>query len=612
MGKKIDQTIIDQVLEATDILSLVEEYIDLKKVGRNYFGSCPFHEEKTPSFSINPEKQLYHCFSCGRGGNALGFIMEIENCSFSEALKNLADRAHLSVANQIQTQVKRKLSVDPAIDIISKASAFFHHSYLHTQGGEKARAYVKQRGMSLELQEEFQIGYAPSNRLLLSSVLPKEAIEDTELMEATGLFIPRKDGASSADWISRFYDRLIIPLRNEEGQLVGLSGRRLGEAKEEDALSSAKYINSPETRLFHKSKFLFNLDLAHKAIKSQQEVFLLEGYMDVISVYGAGIKQTVASMGTSLTSEQVKRLKQLSSTFILGYDGDKAGQKATDRAINLLLSMGVNEIYVLPLPPGMDPDEYIQRYGAESFQRHYQHKRESFVDFYLRFYADQYNLDNAHDKEIYLTKILPKLRGQTPIKRNLVFQQLSELLKVPIRLLEESFEELPQIDKKKIPFKRPLKDEVLLPMPDILTNYDRAQRQLLYRLMSDEGAWAMIQGKDISFPNEDFQVLYWFLEDYHKTYQAPFHIAHLLTFIPAGKQASLVSALMSGDYPGKAKEEEIEDLILSMTSGYQAQIKVKQLKEAIEEASRQGDLLKAKELAQQLIKTIRHSQHLEG
>ena len=412
--------------------------------------------------------------------------------------------------------------------------------------------------------------------------------------------------------MSRFYDRLIIPLRNEHGQVVALSGRRLGQEEDGDPLSSAKYLNSPETRLFHKGHFLFNLDLAKKAIRSQQEVLLLEGYMDVISVFGAGIKQTVASMGTSLTSEQVQHLKKLTSTFILGYDGDQAGQKATDRAINLLLSMGVEDIYVLPLPEGMDPDEYIQHYGPDAFHQHYRHKRESFVDFYIRFYGGQFNLENAADKEAFLNKILPKLHYQSPISRNLSFQQLSDLVHLPVSVLEESYQLLPKWDKEKVVKTKAYSQESLSPLPQVLTKHERAQHQLLFRLMTDEGTWAMIQGQDLSFPDENLQVLYWFLEDYHKSYQAPFHPPHLLTFLPSGEMSGLVTGILSHQYPKETTEEEVKDLLQVITNGYQLEKDVKQLKEAIKEASRQGDWLQAKELAQQLVTTIRHFHHLEG
>lgn len=318
---KIPEDVIEQVRSQVNIVDVVSQYVQLKQSGKNLFGLCPFHEERTPSFSVSEDKQIFHCFSCGRGGNVFKFMMEIENLSFPEAVKKVAEMEHLDVDSKYFTDAapaSRETSEQKQlIELHEQAVKLYHHILINTKMGKSALDYLHHRGVNDETIDLYQLGYAPQQRLLKPFFDERQA--DYQLLRKSGLFSETQDGKLR----DRFVDRVMYPIRNATGQTVAFSGRLL--AKDSDM---PKYLNSPETELFNKRKILFNLDLARPNIRSKQPALLFEGFMDVISAYQGGIKSGIASMGTSLTEQQIYDIQRITREVIVCYDGDAPGQKS--------------------------------------------------------------------------------------------------------------------------------------------------------------------------------------------------------------------------------------------------------------------------------------------
>lgn len=348
----IDSKIIDEIREKSDIVSIVSDYVALRKRGRNYLALCPFHSEKTPSFTVSQEKQLYHCFGCGEGGNAISFMMKIDNLSFQEAVKHLADKA--GVACEISGGAPSKeRSANQLLYEINLAAGEFFRAQLPKS--DTAVEYVKKRGLDKEALASSGIGYSLESwdalyrHLTSKGYLPKD-------IEKAGLIIPR-DGTSS--FYDRFRNRLMIPVRDIKGRTVGFGARSLDG-------SDPKYLNSPDSPVYNKGNILYGLDKAKDAIKENDSVLIVEGYMDQIACFNNGFRNTVASSGTALTVNHAKVLQRSTANFILVFDSDTAGSLATERSIELLGQIGIYP-KIAPLSGGKDPDEIIKKEGKEKF-----------------------------------------------------------------------------------------------------------------------------------------------------------------------------------------------------------------------------------------------------
>jgi DNA primase len=330
---RIPQHVIDDVRSRTNIVEVIGQYVQLKKSGsKNYTGLCPFHNEKTPSFSVAEDKQFYYCFGCGRGGNVFSFVQELEGISFSEAVVKVAEIEDIPVAENYRQAPQtnpESSKTQQLIKLHEKASEVYHHMLVHTTAGQEALDYLLQRGLTEELIEEFQIGFAPNQREFLERIFQNESL-DPQYFAESGLFVERDAGLAD-----RFYQRIMFPIRNFQGKIIGFSGRWL----QTDAFpgeDQPKYLNSPETSLFNKREVLFNFDKARSTIRKEGSVFLFEGFMDVLAAWQSGIQNGIASMGTSLTNQQIAAIERVSKELILCYDGDKAGIEATNRGIELL------------------------------------------------------------------------------------------------------------------------------------------------------------------------------------------------------------------------------------------------------------------------------------
>ena len=349
--------VISEILAGNDIIDYVSQYVHLKKSGRDYSGLCPFHKEKSPSFHVSGEKQLFHCFGCGVSGNLIQFVMRSEGIDFVEALKLLADRAGIALpeenADYAFYEKKKKIYE------MNKAAARFYYSELNSERGEYAREYFKKRQLSGRTIKIYGLGYAPDDYGALKKHMNELGYTDSELLEA-GLAATREGRV-----YDRFRDRVMFPIIDLRGNIIGFGDRILSEKNEINGYKPPKYLNSAETPVFNKGKNLFSLNNAKK--DSSGKLILVEGYMDVISVFQAGIINVVATLGTALTEDQARLLMKYCNEILICYDSDEAGQKATARAIGIINSVG-GHAGVIRLKGAKDPDEYIKANGAESFR----------------------------------------------------------------------------------------------------------------------------------------------------------------------------------------------------------------------------------------------------
>ncbi len=358
---------IEQVKQRVDIVDVVSEHVVLRKQGKDFVGLCPFHDDKSPSFSVSPSKQFYYCFSCGAGGNAIKFLMELDKSSFSEVVLSLARRYQVSVQTLEPAQhqeFQRQLSLrEQLYEILGLTARFYQHA-LQQPPGEAALTYLQSaRRLSIATIQQFQLGYAPAGWQTLYGYLVEQKRYPVELVEKAGLIVPRSSGGGYYD---RFRDRLMIPILDIQGRTIGFGGRSLGDEQ-------PKYLNSPETELFDKGKTLYGLDQARAAIAKQDCAVVVEGYFDAIALHAAGISNAVASLGTALSLAQVRLLLRYteSKRIVLNFDADTAGTKAAERAIGEVADLaykGEVQLRILNMPEGKDPDEFLQTRTAEDYQ----------------------------------------------------------------------------------------------------------------------------------------------------------------------------------------------------------------------------------------------------
>ncbi|MFH1878577.1 MAG: DNA primase [Candidatus Omnitrophota bacterium] len=353
---RIPQEIIDRILDRTDIVEIISEHIPIKRTGRNYKACCPFHNEKTPSFVVSPDKQIYHCFGCGAGGNAMGFLMNYENLEFRDAVEILASKAGIELPKDTAKADNSGSLVSQIYELNAMAALFFQ-KYLKSATGRTAVKYLLERGVNGAAIDQFRIGFAPDEWEAFHKFAKAKGIPDDVLRKA-GLIIPSQKGKGDYD---RFRNRIIFPIFNERGHIIGFGGRVLDK-------SLPKYINSPETPAYSKSDTLYALNFAKTAIREKKYAVIVEGYMDVVMAFQHGITNIVAASGTALTFSQVNKLKKYTDTAVIIFDSDAAGETASLRGLDVLIESGMG-VKLSTLPDGHDPDSYVRKYGKEKFQR---------------------------------------------------------------------------------------------------------------------------------------------------------------------------------------------------------------------------------------------------
>ena len=349
---RISQEIIEQVQQAADILDIISGVVNLKKRGQNYFGICPFHNEKTPSFSVAPAKEIYHCFGCNAGGNVFHFLMEYEKMTFVEAVQSLGSRYGIEV--KFSGDVRNQEELQRLRDLHTSTSIFYQ-SLLSSTEGKQVVTYLKKRGLSEKTIKEFQLGFAPGSwdRLLK---LSRENGVSGNILDRSGLFTKTEKGV-----FDRFRNRLMFPIHNSGGQVIAFGGRTM------DSKDPAKYMNSPETVLYSKSRVFYGLDKTQKTIRQEKTAILVEGYMDFLQLYQGGIKNIIAVAGTAFTENHVYQMKKLAQKILLMYDGDSAGKSAAVRAGYMLMKGGM-EPFIIPVPDGLDPDDWLRQEGVDTIK----------------------------------------------------------------------------------------------------------------------------------------------------------------------------------------------------------------------------------------------------
>jgi DNA primase len=420
----ISQTTIQQILGRLDIIDVIGGFVKLKKRGTNYLGLCPFHNEKTPSFTVSPSKEIYKCFGCGRSGNTISFLMELEKYSYVEALKWLAGKYGIEIEETFRTdeQKQQQQSADSLYIINSFAQQFFSKTLFETEDGQDiGLSYLKERGFREEIIERFQLGYSPEQR----DAFTKEAVArqySPELLLKTGLVISRND-----QLMDNYRGRVIFPVHSQSGKVVGFGARIL---KTND--KAPKYINTPENEIYIKSKILYGSYFARQAIDKADECLLVEGYTDVISLHQAGIENVVASGGTSLTPDQLRLVKKYTGNLTIIYDGDAAGVKAALRGLDLALEEGLNVKLVL-IPDNEDPDSYVNKVGAGAFKDFIQKNKKDFILFQLQVALNDAGTDSTRKAEVVnsIAETISKINKAEDFTRQQDYiKQCSEILKI--------------------------------------------------------------------------------------------------------------------------------------------------------------------------------------
>ncbi|WP_454940508.1 DNA primase [Evtepia sp.] len=399
----------DELVARCDIVDVVSDYVTLTPKGGSYWGLCPFHGEKTPSFHVLPDRQLYHCFGCGKGGGVISFIMDVENLPFPDAVRLLAKRAGMEVPEENLDEGSRRKR--GRLLELNKEAARFFHSQLHSPQGAEGLAYLQKRGLTRGVMTRFGLGFAPDSWDSLLLAMTQKGFSKGDLL-AVGLVVSNKKGG----FYDRFRNRVMFPIIDLRGDVIGFGGRVLGDG-------TPKYLNSPDSPVFNKSRNLFALNLAKNT--KQGHLILTEGYMDTISLHQAGFDCAVASLGTSLTGDHAKLLSRFAKEVILCYDGDTAGIRAADRAIPMLERTGL-KVRVLRVTGAKDPDEYIKTYGREAFARMLD-QSQNYVDYNLRQLQEQYNLEEPMQRTEFAragAELLSQL--DSPVEREVYAGQLAQ------------------------------------------------------------------------------------------------------------------------------------------------------------------------------------------
>ncbi|MBQ8217164.1 MAG: DNA primase, partial [Oscillospiraceae bacterium] len=417
------ENFITELAERNDIVDVVSSYVRLgKKSGSNLFGLCPFHGEKTPSFSVSADKQIYHCFGCGKGGGVINFVMEIENLSFPEAVEFLAKRAGMAIPEQAADKDAKRRS--RLLDANRDAARFFHQQ-LGTEAGKAAVDYMQRRRISPKVARNFGLGYAPDTWDSLLHALRDKGYTDYELLDA-GLVKRGKNGG----FYDMFRNRLMFPVIDVRGNVIGFSGRILGDGE-------PKYLNTPETLVFNKSRNLFALNLAKKSKSGY--IILSEGNIDVVSLHQAGFDSAVASLGTSLTPEQARMISRYANEVIIAYDSDNAGMKAAQRAISILEKLDL-KVKVLKMQDAKDPDEYIKLKGPDAF-RNLIEASEHQIDYRLGQITAKYDLSSDEQKVEFLkeaSELVAKFPGS--VERQVYAMRVAQMANVDARIVQDEVE----------------------------------------------------------------------------------------------------------------------------------------------------------------------------
>ena len=628
----VDTEVVNDLKSKVNIADLISQYVALSRTGKNYIGLCPFHGEKTPSFNVNAEKGFYHCFGCGRSGDAIEFLKEYNQVGFIDAVKELANFAGVTLDISNDREEKNNPNA-PLYEINNQAARLYNILLMSTELGERARDYLAERGITDDVIKRFNIGLAPEENDFIFKNLSNKF--DEEVMANSGLFHFSNNRVFDA-----FTNRIMFPITNEYGQTIGFSGRKW----QENDVSKAKYINTSATTIFDKSYELWNLDKAKPTISKRREVYLMEGFMDVIAAHKAGINNVVASMGTALTEKHVRRLKQIAKKFVLVYDGDSAGQNAIYKALNLV---GESDVQIVKVPEGLDPDEYSKTYGLTGLSALMETGRIQPIEFLIDFLRPE-NLANLQVQLDFIEQIAPmiaklqSITAQDAYIRKLVeilpdfeynqVEQAVNLRRENMNITDHSvsdygasnlvenfaderdysnldsaipidFEEIfyenniqPQVADRRNEPAQVFQPTIQVPK---LSRSERAEEMLLHRMIYHSSVLKKFsQDENFRFVHKRYQDIFEKLLLEAMVYEQ-IDESHLASEL-SEDQRSLFYQIISLDLPETASSQEINDLV-SIFPNEMEQIKFEELQQQLATAEKAGNKERMLELTLQII-----------
>ncbi|KAA5548182.1 DNA primase [Adhaeribacter rhizoryzae] len=544
---RIPQETVDQIIQQADIVEVVGDFVTLKKKGQNMWAPCPFHHEKSPSFSVSPAKGIYKCFGCGKAGNSIQFIMDIEGLGYVDALKYLARKYAIAIEEEVTPELTQAQSEKESQYILSNfAKDYFHDMLLnHEQGKSIGLPYFKDRGLSMPTIQKFELGYSLEAWDGLTSKALAQGFK-LEFLESTGLTIVKEDKK-----YDRFRARVMFPIHNISGRVVGFGGRTL---KSND--KTPKYVNSPESEIYHKSDVLYGLYQAKQGIRSQDLCYLVEGYLDVLSLSQGGIENVVASSGTSLTEGQIKLIGRYTKNITVLYDGDAAGIKASLRGIDLILEGGLN-VNVVLFPDKEDPDSYIRKVGDTAFKQYINTNAKDFISFKTELLSQEAEHNPVKKAEAIREIISSIAKIPDSIKRAVFLQRCSVIFGIEEQVLLTEYNKLMKQERQKpaapeMPVNAP--NPELTPQPEDKVAADDAillhhEREVL-RLLLNYSAHKLPEGEPF------LPYLLTQLEDIE--FKIPIYARLVALFQEVAKQAPLVSPDYFINYPdGEIRQEAV-------------------------------------------------------
>ncbi|PLR87623.1 DNA primase [Bacillus sp. V33-4] len=597
MAERIAEEKLNEIRQAVDIVDVISDYVQLKKQGRNYFGLCPFHGENSPSFSVSPDKQIYHCFGCGAGGNAYSFLMEAEGLTFMEAAIKLADRANidlqldLSAVSAGKPISKENQQMIEAHELLRK---FYHHLLVNTKDGQHALEYLLGRGFTIESINKFEVGYALGTWDFVYKFLAKRGFS-TALLEKAGLIIKReKDGS----YFDRFRDRIMFPILDKNGNTIAFSGRSLGA-------DEPKYLNSPETAIFNKSKILYNFHLARPSIRKLQQAVLFEGFADVIAADRSGVENGIATMGTALTDEHITLIKRNVQSVIICYDADNAGVEAAFRAATALSAAG-SYIRVAQMPDGMDPDDYIKKFGADKFRNDVIGASIPFMSFKLLYYRRGKNLQDEGDRLQYIEKVVKEIsRLDKAVEKDHYLRQLASEFSLSLDALMQEQQQYTRVENRKTTSKsaeKPAKKWAgAMKTEQLKPAYHTAERRLIAHMLRSSDVAYKVQDRlaGSSFNIDEHQAIITYLFGYYEDGRAPDPGA-FLNYLQDPKLKRLVADIEMMSINEEISQQEMSDYIKQVLN-YQKMLMIKEKEAQEKEADRQKDFAKAAAIAMEII-----------
>ncbi|MGC5328538.1 DNA primase [Brevibacillus sp. SYSU BS000544] len=566
---------VNRVRTSVDLVDVIGEYVQLKKSGRSLVGLCPFHSEKTPSFHVNPERQFYHCFSCKAGGDVFSFYMQIEQLTFPEALQRIAERSGIEMPSSAKKddglKNASKVQMYEAHRLVAK---LYHHVLTSTPYGNEALRYLKGRGITDQTIQEFQIGFAPDSWDFTTQFLQKRGFQLPMMVEA-GLI-------SVNEQKERFYDRyrgrVMFPIHDSQGEVVGFGGRALGNGQ-------PKYLNSPETPLFQKGKLVYNIHRARSIAKKRNQIILYEGYLDVISAWQAGFGNGVATLGTSMTEHQARIISRNAEQLILCYDGDTAGQEATDKAIEILQQQG-STVRVAPLPQGIDPDDYIRKHGAESFSQQVLLQAMPITAFRLKHLRAKHVIQDEADQARFIQEALQIVTQlQSAVERDLYERQLAEEFSLSLEAIKlESGKVLRQQkfhasrDKVAPAWNNSINNGKFTVTKTKVPAHLSAEQKLLYYMMRDKDIADRVQKECLSeFQVDEHSALAAYLFAYYAE-GYPEDPGQFIHYVEDEKCKQLASGLAMMEYDENVSEKAVSDYI-KQVNNYPKRLELEQLRE---------------------------------